>query len=254
MMDCTLMPFFWLYVVLAVVAMVEDLMLWLVELVSHSMLISVRGWNVVALPFTVSMLPLIVMDRRVDVVMGVDHLSMLNMWNLVVHSVVFIFIISIVMNWLMLNFEIGIVMSMWMLDLMVGFMMYGSMMHFFMVHSFVMNWDMVGSSGMMDWGVMGSVRVLVSVGPVPMWNVGICINSPFSLQIALWVHFVMDLVLLPMVWLHIMMMVVVVIQFWVSLMMDVVVNIMMSLVVWVGHNWASVMDISALVYKVSIII
>ena len=98
---------------------------------------------------------------------------------------------------------------------------------------------------MVSWGIL-------SIRPVTVWEAGFLIDSPGSLEVALWVSLVVDGMLMPLVWVDIVIMVVVVIEFWVSLVVHVVVDIVMSLVVWVSHNWASVVNILMSVGKVLI--
>ena len=97
---------------------------------------------------------------------------------------------------------------------------------------------------MVDISVM-CIRVVDSVSifglrPVSMWIVGIFINSPGSLKVALWVLLVVDIMLVIWEWCHIVALVVLVAQLWVGVMVDVVFNIMVNVLMWVNHNWLRV--------------
>ena len=70
-----------------------------------------------------------------------------------------------------------------------------------------------------------------------MWIVSILVDGPFSLEIALWVFLVIDIMLVIWERCHIVSLVIFMAQFWMCVVMDVVVQIMVDVLMWVNHNW-----------------
>ena len=78
-------------------------------------------------------------------------------------------------------------------------------------------------------------------------------TRPCSLEITLWVIFVVDIVLVICKWSHIVVLVVGMVKLWVSLMVNVVLNIVVNLMVRMGnHHW--VMKVSVMVTMVFLMV
>ena len=66
----------------------------------------------------------------------------------------------------------------------------------------------------------------------------VTVSGPSSLEVALWVVFVVDIVLMVWEWCDIVALIIGMVKLWVSLMVNVVLNIVVDLMVRMGnHHW-----------------
>ena len=81
----------------------------------------------------------------------------------------------------------------------------------------------------------------------------VTVSGPTSLEVALWVVLVVDIVLMIWEWCDIMALIICMVKLWVSLMVNVVLNIVVNLMVRMGnHHW--VMKVSVMVTMVFLMV